>query len=408
MRKILHSIAVVVIIRVAPGLITLATLLQLGSWFSLADYAHYSTILATTGFVASMAFGPLTFSVVSQHAKLEAAGQADDYESSLISAVLLISALIGMMGLLIATTGVLRWAWIAPAITFGAYTAVQEILHARLRLWAYGTASLSQSIIFLVLAWVFIRPDPRPDLALTAFSASYAVATLISLLFSRLPCLRWPNIGVLSSSLRVGGPYTLGIGVENGLYLGMRYLILLLGTPQQLGVFSFCVDIAQRLIGFLINAASFVIIPTAFKSDAKGEGSEFQKTLITGAALALALALISFLSVLVLRQTEWISALNKELFDPMVFGIVSAAVVLNRTKKMVVDPVAMRADKAAAIVIGFAVSTPLTLALGVAVLLLNLPFGAELTYFSGYAFAAVITIVTIKRMLRVRPDTVYQ
>lgn len=397
MAKTLFLIFEAGILRAAPGLVNLATQLLIGSWFSPAYYGQYSTIIVSTGFVASMAFGPLKFAVVSQYAKLDAKGLADDYESSLVSAVLFISLFIGVLGSLVAVTGLISWAWIAPTITFGVYTAVQEILHARLRLLAYGGAAIIQAVVFFILAWFFVRHEPRPELALNFFAISYAVAAIISLAFSGIPCIKKPNLELLSSTLQVGGPYTLGTLAESGIYVGMRLLILLLGTPVQLGVFSFCVDIAQRLIGFLINVASFVIIPTAFRNDTKEDGSEFKKTLFKGAAFAIMLALASFGILLILRQTGWIAALNKELFDPVIFSIVSAAVVLNRIKKMTIDPLAMRADKTMVIVIGFVISTPITLALGTIALLLRTQFGVELTYFFGYAITAIITFIALRK-----------
>lgn len=383
-------------LRAGPGLLNLSTLLFLATWLGISDYGIYSTIVVTAGFVASLTFGPLTFAVVSQHAQLEAKGLADIYESSLVSAFLLIAAVVGSIGALAATLELIAWAWIAPAVTFGIYQALQAILQARLRFWSYGAAGLTQATVFLVLAWCFVRPEPAVGIALTALAISYAVAAVVSVLLSGLPQLRWPKINVLAGTLRVGGPYTLSKIAENGLSLGFRYLILLVGTTEQLGIFSFCVDLAQRLIGFLINAARFVAIPAAFKADAEGNKDGFHRTLLTGAILSMGLATASLVAVFVIRKTGWVTTLNGELLDPIVFVIVSAAVVLNQLKKTVVDPIAMRIGKTIAIAIGYGVSAPLTLAFGMIALTVHVPWGAELTYLGGYSFAALVTVVALR------------
>jgi hypothetical protein len=89
--KLLIRLLEAIGLRAAPGLVNLATLLLVGGWRSADDYGQYSTIVATTGCFANMAFGPLTSAVVSQQAKLEAEGLAGSYESSLVSGVLMVA-----------------------------------------------------------------------------------------------------------------------------------------------------------------------------------------------------------------------------------------------------------------------------------------------------------------------------
>jgi hypothetical protein len=167
-------------------------------------------------------------------------------------------------------------------------------------------------------------------------------------------------------------------------------------------VFSFCVDLAQRLIGFLVNASAFVTVPTAFRNEARAADSSFAITLLRGAVLAVALAFGSFVAVIGLWHSGWLSALARAPFDPGVFAIVSAAVVLNRVKKIVIDPFAMRALKAAAIALGYAVGAPLALALGFAAMRFEAPRGAEIAYLCGYAIAALSTMLLLRPALGTR------
>lgn len=396
MRSALYGVVEVIGLRAAPGLLNLWTLLLLGKWFTAADYGVYSLVLGVTGFLASMAFGPLNFAVVSQHAALEAEGRAGAYESSLVTVVLLIAGCAGLLGAGCAAAGWIEWSWIAPGIALGAYSTVQEILHARLKIWAFGAVAFSQAALALALTWLVVRHDPRPDTALAVFAASYALAAFVSLLFSGLPAPRRPDFGLLRGTFAVGAPYTVSTAIEQGLFLGMRGILLALGTPQQLGVFSFCVDLAQRIVGFLINAVSFLIVPTAFKAKARGGDADFTRALYSGAAQAAALAALAFLSVMLLRRTGWVAALNNELFDGVAFALLASAVAINRLKKLVLDSLAMLAGKASVIATGYAISAPVTLALGFAAMKLESMVALEVVYMTGYALAAALTACALR------------
>src|SRR5690606_31444285 len=71
----------------------------------------------------------------------------------------------------------------------------------------------------------------------------------------------------IAQASRIGGAYTIGAVVENGLFLGPRYVVILFGGETFLGVLSFCIDISQRLIAFLVNAASFAFLPKAYSAE---------------------------------------------------------------------------------------------------------------------------------------------
>lgn len=388
------------VLRAAPGILNLITLLLIGGWLTTADYGFYSTVLATTGLVSNLIFGPITYATISQYARLDAEGHAGRYERSLVSAALLIGLVVAGLGVIGVSVGLVHWSWIGPVVALGIYAVVQEILHARLALWSFGGAALVQAVLFLVLALSWVRLQPESTTALTAFSISYALAAVGSALLCRVFRLHWPDWRLLSRSVAVGGSYTTSVVSEYGLYLGMRYVIGHFGSPHHLGVFSFSVDLAQRLIGFLVSVAGFVSIPLAFRQDTGGDPGAFRKTLGQGALYAIFLSLAAIAAVMVLRQTGIVPVLNGALFEPATFLLVSAAVVINRVKKLLVDPFAMRRGNVGPIAAGYALSVPVTLGCGVLVMKVYGGRGAELIYLGGYVLAAAITLVALKRFLR--------
>lgn len=390
----------VVLLRATPGAVNLATLLLIGAWMSPREYGLYSTIIATTAFVANVGFGPLMFGVISQHAKLEAAGHAAEYESSIVSLILLITLALLSCGSAAAMIGVIHWSWLTPAIAVGAYSAVQEILHARLRLWTYGAAALIQALVFIGLSWTFVRTRPSVDAALNAFAASYAVAFSASLFFSGFPRLRWPDLRMLSETLRAGGNYTVGTAMELGLYLGLRYLVFLMGSKHYLGTFSFCVDLAQRLIGFLVSAVGFRVVPAAFRAEVVAHKTEFSRMLRGGTIVAVVLSAASFTGVLIVRELDVVRSLSSVLFDPRVFAVISLAVVVNRVKKIILDPFAMRAGNTFSIAVGYALGTATALSFAVVGLRFAGRGVAEGAYLLGCLVATVVTGVAVRRVNR--------
>lgn len=398
--RVLRRYAEVIILRAAPGLLNLATMLLIGGWMTPGSYGLYSTALATTTLVGTLVFGPFISGVVSQHAKLEAKGLAQEYESALISAVLILGLIVSLVGITAWFLGVLHWAWIGPVVAIGVYAANQEVLRARLQIRSFGALAVAQAVAFMVLAAVLVRPVPEPERALTAFALSYALAATASIVLSGVFAPRWPAWAVLFGTLRVGGVYTVSSTAEYGLYLGMRYVFGYFGGAEHLGVFSFCVDIAQRTVGFLVNAASFIVVPAAFKADAERGGSAFRDLLVVGCVQALGLSLLCFAAVFLLRETGLVAALQSALFHPRVFAVVALAVVLNRVKKMILDPFALRMGRASMIAIGYGMSAPITLLIA-AVGLERFGWGGiEGVYLGGYVLSGAITLWLYTRRAR--------
>ncbi|MER9390282.1 hypothetical protein [Mesorhizobium sp. M0435] len=396
MWKTMLRLVEAIVIRSGPGLLNLITLLLIGKWMPATDYGAYSTVVATSGLVSSVAFGPFAFAIVSQHAKITAEGKIKEYESSLVSLSALVSLVLAVLVSVPAYFGLVPWTFIAPFVAFGFYTTVQEILHARLSLWLYGTASLAQSIAYILLAWVIVRPNPTPSMALIAFSASYAVAAGISLLLSRPAISLLPRFSVVRETLRVGGTYTLSTIAEQCLYLGMRYLLLWFGTAQHLGIFSFSVDLAQRVVGFIINASSFITVPNAFKHASTGDTSEFRRTLMGGAALAALCSFVALAGIMAFYETGYFTALFSDLFSPLSFVIVSIAIMLNRTKKMAVDPIAINNRRPLSIALGYVLGIPIMIVSCAGLTGFGISLGFELSYFFAYCASTLMTLLLVR------------
>lgn len=381
-------------VRALPGLINLGVLLLLSEWLSVPAFGLYSTGIAVAGFVASMTFGPLAFSVVAHHARHDVAGLGGRYEAGLFTTALALAcALLGVAGMA-AMVDLVSWTYAAPAAALGFYTVVLEFPRARLKYWHYGTASLFQSIAFLAAAAVFVREAGNPHAALQAFTLSYALAAVISLGFSGWPRLTKPDLDLLIPSLRTGGGYTLSIAVENGLYLGMRFVVMAIGSPHLLGVFSFSIDLAQRVVGIFANIASFVVVPMAFKNDF-ADNEQFERTLYAGGAVAFLMCSAALVGIHAAHASGLVPILDTPVFEPLTFTIVSAAVVINRLKKLVIDPFVLRAGRASALATGFVFGTPVAIGTAIAFQWLG-PLVPPLAMVFGYLVAAVSTLVALR------------
>ncbi len=339
-------------LRAVPGLLNLTALLLVARWLPAGEYAVYSTVVATSGFVASLIFGPLTFGVVSQHATLAAKGLAQAYERSVAGATLALAAAVGLLGAGVAHLAGVSVAWVLPAVAFGVYTAVQEIPHARLRFWSYGAAALTQAVVLIGLLWALGGQPLSADRALACFGWSYAVASLMSLALSRTWRLGL-DTALLAKTYARGGGYTLSVFTESGLYLGGRYLVAGLGTVADFATFSFCLDLAQRLVGFLISLAGFALVPRAFRQHAEGSGS-FLQPLLTGAAVSAVLAVISVAVVAIAESLPLTQDIIGGPFHLTTYVVISAAVVVNRMKKLVLDPLVLRDGNTLRLVGGYA------------------------------------------------------
>jgi glycosyltransferase involved in cell wall biosynthesis/O-antigen/teichoic acid export membrane protein len=384
-------------LRAGPGLINAAALILVGNWLSVSAYGEFSTVVATTGLIANLLFGPLKSSIVPQHASHRANGRQADYETVIVAMVIGMSIVLAAPGGLFVATGLIDSSWLAPVVAFGAATTLQEILRARLMFWSFGACCLVQSLLFLGLVVVVAKPGGSVQEVLLAYAASHGVAALLAACLSGARMTVRPRFALLRSAWTVGAPVTLGNIAESGLYLGARYLLAAFGTPQQLGVFSFCLDLAQRLVGFPVNIASFVFVPQAFRHAADGDPGQFRRVLLNGAGVALGLALAALAAVMLFRAVLPHRALIAGPFDPLIFVILSVAVILNRVKKLVLDPFVMRAGLTLIIAFGYCIGT---MAAAIVAAAMFRVAGAQAicwVYLIGHAVAVMVTFMAARR-----------
>ncbi|MEM7070043.1 MAG: hypothetical protein AAF478_14290, partial [Pseudomonadota bacterium] len=91
-----------------------------------------------------------------------------------------------------------------------------------------------------------------------------------------------------------------------------------------------------------------------------------------------------------------IPALSDEIFNVVVFGIVASAVIVNRVKKLILDPIAMHDGRAGAIAIGYSIGSPITI-IGIFLMISITQFhNIEIFYFLGYVISAIVTLWLIK------------
>jgi hypothetical protein len=352
------------VLRSGPGFVNLFVMLCAADWLGVEQYGVFSSVIATSGALASMLFGPLTFSVVSSYSAFAAKGEENEYAGQHASAVSLLALALLSVVIPISLFGVIHWSWMAPTVSFGVYAAFQELHHARLKFVRFAAVSAMQSLAFLVLAWSVVRESPSVNSLLAVYAISYSIGAFFSVLLADNLKFSVPSLAFLSSPVRVGTSITLSTMAADGFVVGFRYILVFFGDARLLGIFSFCLDIAQRLIGVVVNAATFALVPVAFKVGVAGDLRGFKRVLRQGAGLSLVVAAVLIFMVFIFRWLKLVPALDSDLFEPVAFVILSMAVVVNRVGKMVITPMAIWVGRSVSILYGYLVAGPVALLLG--------------------------------------------
>lgn len=377
-------------VRLLPGVINVGVLLLIGEWLGAAQFGEYSTVVATTGFLASLLFGPLTFSIVPYHARFESEGRREVFESSVILTALAIGVLFIAVGAIAVIAGLMPIAYVAPGAAFGLYTIALEILRARVKLWSYGLASLVQSAVLLAGAMLYVSHARDASAALNTFTFSYTFAFIVAIILNGGIKLMRPNLSLLRNSVSQGGQYTVAVFLENALTLGLRYMVLYLGSPQLLGAFSFGLDLAQRIVGVFANITSFAVVPAAFKLHGSDK-QKFEEILRHGGLFSAGVCLLALVSTILLSNFDWIPGLGSALFKPATFAIISVGVIINRVKKITIDQIAMRDGNAIAISRGLIIAVPSSLLLAWVCHKFT-PAFAEIAYLIAYIVASAVMV----------------
>jgi O-antigen/teichoic acid export membrane protein len=389
MRKPLARLVEVLLLRALPGAVNIAALLLLAGWLGATGYGLFSTALATCGLLATLAFGPLKLAVVPRRAGLVGDDDGTVFDGALTAAALAVASVLAVAGALLFVAFRVEPGLAALVVALGIFTSLQELLHARLRFWHYAGAALLQSGLLVALLLLVVRPTPSLASALWVYALSYLAGAAASFLLAGAPRPRRPPQGLLPELLRVGVPFTASNLAESGLHIGFRYLLLAFGSPATLAVFSLAVDVAQRLVGVIVSVASFAIVPRAYQAAVSEGPVAFRRLLLSGAVVAGGVALAVMTAVLL---ADWAGMPpGGELFVPGVFVLVSLALIINRLKKMVLDPFAVHGGCPGSIPAGYLVAAPLALGLTFLSVRLGLDAGIYLSYLLGYALAGAVT-----------------
>jgi hypothetical protein len=230
---------------------------------------------------------------------------------------------------------------------------------------------------------------------LEAFALSYAIGALTSALLVK-PRIARPSLPLLVNAFSIGTVPTLSSGATNLFNLACRYSMLLFGRNEALGVFSFSVDIATRGVGIFLNFATFALVPHALRKDQGADPREMWRELVRGWAVAVAVCVLSAAAIIALGATHLLGPLNRPVYDPISFGLVCVAVIINRSSKMVLSPVAMRLRRTGVLLTPLIVIAPISLGLMALGLSLRIPYAVEIAYafaFVGWAASSYVLFV---------------
>lgn len=372
-------------IRAAPGLINLAALFILSDKLGSDDFGYYSTTIASAGMLGLIVLGPILYGIIPE------AGEHGNPKKYARYVGLIMSSVLGLLmtGALAATILPFLAAAIIATVASAALAVMKELLRSQLRFWSWGATSIGQAALFIASVW-HIPLAIGSDTAVWLFSLSNFLAALLAyaLLGFPLPSLRRRNL--LRQNVKIGGTYTLSNIFESLFGLATRYLVAFFGSPELLSTFSLCLDVAERLIGFLVSAAGFLTVPMAFKRRRTEGQAAFLATLRRGSTWGGLAALASMGALLILHSLEWLPGPSQEMLDPAMLFWVGTAVTVNRLKKISIDPAAMKAGRTGVILKGYMLAGPPTLVLQAAFLPITYAFVGPILlcgYIAASAFA---------------------
>ncbi|UXN73365.1 hypothetical protein N8D56_21195 [Devosia sp. A8/3-2] len=173
-------------------------------------------------------------------------------------------------------------------------------------------------------------------------------------------------------------------------------MLLFLGLTTQLGVFSFCLDLSQRTVGFLLNAASFAFVPQAFKHHADGDAHLFRSALLKASIAALTLAGVACAAIMLVWWSGLASSFFPSMFDPIAFLVVSGGVVVSRTMKLTLVPTAMQDQKTGALTWSYAAGGAFVVGVATVLELLKMPYATAASFLLGYIVACSITALLLR------------
>lgn len=343
MKRAIADLLAALLVRAVPGLLNLGALVLIARRLTHGDFGFYSTIVATAVLISVMSFGVFYTPFVSQYSAYKARSRHGALVGTLALSSAAVAILLAVAGGLALVVRRYPYELVALTIAMGLHATFQEVLRAKMAVLAYGFSDFLQASFLVALLFGV------PTVEFGEVARLHALSYLLPILFSGSLALRGLRLSgdwrVAREILRPGAWLVLGTATENLLLLGARYLLILFGSPTLLGQFAFAVDLAQRSIGFVINATGFIYLPKAFSALAASGPAAFRATLLRGSAIATGLGFCGVAFVVVAAIiAEREGALPTE-FAPATFALVGGAVVANRLKKLLVEPFALRVHR---------------------------------------------------------------
>lgn len=339
-------------VRAAPGLINLATLSLVARAASADVYGIFSLIVTTAGLVSNTLFGLVILPIVAQYATHQSQDRHSAYASTLGLLVGLLTLPLIVVGGVAASFTPIAGSALSVVLILSLHTLLQELLRARQSLYLYGTSDLAQSCGFLAATLIFLDVNYNASNVALLFAASYLPAVAVSLFGLRELKLARPSLSMAREIVSVGRWLVLNTLTENLLFTGARYLVLSQAGAQTLGVFSYAVDIAQRTVAFMVNAASFIYVPKAFLARATDGHAAFIHLLREGVVVSVLAAGAVMAFVTIGASTFYGAYFLSPTFDVALFCIVSVAAVINRIKKLLLDSLGMATGRSSWLAVG--------------------------------------------------------
>ena len=391
-----HRLGEVIFARILPGALNLLTIILVGRYLAVSDYGQFSLILATITLSVSLLVGPIEHAIVPLHALQSMNDGKAKFERQLLGAALCVVGLVGVLAVVPIVLGFAHPAWLLLFAASAVSSVLQPILRARLQFWRYGAAAAAKALVALALVVLFLRDAPDVTTAVFLFALGGGIGAFVAWVLVGYDLPRLPTRSFMRDIVPVGSGLTVSTIAESVLFVGTRYVMEAFGSPQFMGVFSFALDLAQRSVGVAINIASFAIIPRAYNTSANGNDLKFRKMLMRGAVVAGGVSSIVFVAIFALEHFGMAARYLGENFDHAAFVAVSVAVVINRLKKLSVDPILVSRRIIKAIPLAYLVVGPFSL-LSMSGLLL---WGAEalvlIVYPMSYLLVAALTLAALR------------
>lgn len=390
----------ILLARVVPGVFSVIALIMLASRMDPADYGLFSALLATSGLLSNIFFGPLAMSIVPSHSSEREGLERARFEGAIVGSCIAVSLFVLFLGLIGRAFYSNAFSIALLVMSLGVSSCLLPILQARLDFWRYGAAAGIQALLVLML--LFVIEDIETGLALYIFSSSYILSSLLSYAFLGYPNIQLPSSKNIKVFAKIGLPLTVSTLSESTLFVGFRYAFMAVGDQAAFGLFSLLVDLAQRGVAVVVNIVSFAILPHAYRESAEGKDKEFIHLLLVGSGISLAFSIVMAFLIWFIGEIGLLGGIRKGEFPIVMFSLVCAGVVVNRVRKILLDPVAIRDAKAFAIPVGYFFGGSSALVLGL-LFLHNSMYGAfYFSYAGGYWLAAGITGSVIGGFIRLR------